>query len=82
MEEHGRVDTIFSAKDKDLAAYLSLFDDEWVSDNAVVPDVIPEFDETEVKVLSLDEFFTHGIHFKSNPKYRSRYYQMPPDTNE
>ncbi len=78
MEEHGKTDMIFSADDADLAAYLSFFDDEWVADNAVVPDVIPEFDETEVKMLSLDEFFTHGIYFKSNPKYRSRYYQIPP----
>ena len=51
-----------------------IFDEEWIAQNKVIPDVIPEFEQGDMVILPTDEFYTHGIYFTSIPLYRSRYY--------
>ncbi len=52
----------------------SLFDEEWITQNTVIPDIIPEFEQGDMIILPTEDFYTHGIHFTSEPLYRSRYY--------
>ena len=52
----------------------SPFDEEWIVQNTVIPDVIPEFEQGDMVILSNEDFFTHGIYFHDDPLYRSTYY--------
>ncbi|MBS5734595.1 MAG: hypothetical protein KHW87_07840 [Clostridiales bacterium] len=55
-------------------------EDAWVTQNRVIPDVIPEFDETAYHVLSPQEALEqHGYFYKYEPQYRDTYYWVTPD---
>ena len=52
-------------------------EDPWVTQNRVIPDVIPEFDETAYQVLSPQEALEqHGYFYKYEPQYRATYYWL------
>ena len=56
-------------------------EDPWVTQNRVIPDVIPEFDETAYQVLSPQEALEqHGYFYKYEPQYRDIYYLVGPIT--
>ena len=55
-------------------------EDPWVTQNRVIPDVIPEFDETAYQVLSPQEALEQNCDFyKYEPQYRDTYYWVTPD---
>mgnify|MGYP006900616291 CR=1 FL=1 len=52
-------------------------EDPWVTQNRVIPDVIPEFDETAYQVLSPQEALEQNCDFyKYEPQYRATYYWL------
>ena len=52
-------------------------EDPWVTQNRVIPDVIPEFDETAYQVLSPQEALEqHGYFYKYEPQYPATYYWL------
>lgn len=59
---------------------LETEEDPWVTQNRVIPDVIPEFDETAYQVLSPQKALEqHGYFYKYEPQYRDTYYWVTPD---
>ena len=58
-------------------------EDPWVTQNRVIPDVIPEFDETAYQVLSPQEALEQrGFFYTYTPEYRDIYHWIPKGLSE